>query len=551
MDLYHSRLIQDDLNELIIKYKIPRDLYPWLPSEEFVMSELLDDVIGHRVYFSRLGPLGLNKVVTFEMLCRSLQIEPTVTLFRVFQTLCKQGHWFSFAKCRAPSPVCIDDNRLSAHVLKLRHIPEGMLVLSGLSRVWKSPTCDPILRGADGNVKGPLCRGSLFTVPPAAADALIPDPTQEDLAAGTPSAKVLAKANSSKKRKALLFGAASSHGSEDDDDACVEIPLNTPIRSIVAIPTDGNQSGVSTSSAAEGLNARDDRRKAIIEANLRGLLELSKNDLSLNEYLDQLGVSKLHFFFGCFGGDYTSSCPPGLNKLITFEVHCRSFQIEPTVTLFKVFQTLCKQGDWFSFAKRRAPSSRYPNVAIDDPRPAAGSFSMADVHRLSARVIKLRDMPGGISFIWVESCLEEPFMSIHDFLCLPEWTGAEVQEEPYLDVTPPLQRLPFYCTPPAAADAVFSDPTPEDLAIGTHSSRYALDQSSGSTTRPSLFVDNSDNGSDDDDDACVEIPLVTPIRSVAVIHSSGNKGGSSAAPATEGPGTRGGVAGNCEFTREE
>nr|GEW80723.1 hypothetical protein [Tanacetum cinerariifolium] len=32
-------------------------------------------------------------------------------LFRVFQTLCKQGDWFSFVKRRAHSPVCIDDNR--------------------------------------------------------------------------------------------------------------------------------------------------------------------------------------------------------------------------------------------------------------------------------------------------------------------------------------------------------------------------------------------------------------------------------------------------------
>ncbi|GKA12872.1 hypothetical protein Tco_0692418 [Tanacetum coccineum] len=114
-------------------------------------------------------------------------------------------------------------------------------------------------------------------------------------------------------------------------------------------------------------------------------------------------------------------------------------------------------------------------------------------------------------------------------------------------------------------------------------------QSSGSTTRPSLFVDNSDDGSDDDDDACVEIMLVTPIRFVVVIPSSGNQGESSAAPAAKGPSTRAdrdhppdlllhlgmsedaihtnflpfsaspyyatnpevGVAGNCEFTREE
>ncbi|GJV20361.1 hypothetical protein Tco_1369381, partial [Tanacetum coccineum] len=225
--LAHASLAEDDLNELIIKYKIPRDLHPRLPLKEFVISELLDDAIGvyhhvfyfygvripfssfllalikhYKVHFTHLGPLGLNKVITFEVLCRSLHIEPTVTLFHVFHTLCKQGDWSSFAKRRAPSLIYIDDNHscmnhwksgfflidrraipnymtmrhpslmiddpkpitgsyrmadvphLIAHVMKLRDMPEGVLVLSGLSRVWNSQTCDPVLRGADGNVMG-------------------------------------------------------------------------------------------------------------------------------------------------------------------------------------------------------------------------------------------------------------------------------------------------------------------------------------------------------------------------------------------------------------
>ncbi|GKE75374.1 hypothetical protein Tco_1537415, partial [Tanacetum coccineum] len=41
---------------------------------------------------------------------------------------------------------------------------------------------------------------------------------------------------------------------------------------------------------------------------------------------------------------------------------------------------------------------------------------------------------------------------------------------------------------------------------------------------PSLFVDNSDEESDDDDNAYVEIPLVTPIRSATIIPSLGNQG---------------------------
>ncbi|GKD54507.1 hypothetical protein Tco_1287894, partial [Tanacetum coccineum] len=221
--------------------------------------------------------------------------------------------------------------------------------------------------------------------------------------------------------------------------------------------------------------------------------------------------------------------PLGLNKVITFEVLCRFLQIELAVTLFKVFQTLCKQGDWFSFAKRRAPSSRHPDAAIDDLRPAAGSFNMADVCCLSAHVIKLRDMPkgvlvlSGLSRVWknrlcdpVLRVADGNVMGIHDFLCLPEWTVAEVQEEPYLDVRPTLQRLPFYCTPllwPMSA----------------------LVQSSGSTTRPSLFVGDDDESNDD---ACVEIPLVTPLRSATVIPSSENQSGSSVAPTSKGSNAR-------------
>ncbi|GKD97886.1 hypothetical protein Tco_1381783, partial [Tanacetum coccineum] len=157
-------------------------------------------------------------------------------------------------------------------------------------------------------------------------------------------------------------------------------------------------------------------------------------------------------------------------------------------------------------------------------------------------------------------------MGIHDFLCLPEWTSAEVEEEPHLDVRSTLKKLPFYCTPPTTADAVIMDPTPEDLAIGTPSSkilakaeasqkrkastfgatlshvakrtRFALAQSSGSTTRPSLFVGDSDDESDGDDDACGEIPLVTLLRSIIVNPSSGNQGRSSNAPDAEGSNTR-------------
>ncbi|GJU51442.1 hypothetical protein Tco_1220997 [Tanacetum coccineum] len=110
MDLYHSRLTPDDLNDLIIKYKIPRDLHPRLPSEEFVMFELPDDAIDAMVW------RHLDAAIDDPRLAAGS---------------------FNMADVRC----------LSAHVIKLRYMPEGVLVLSGLSRVWKNRLCDLVLWG--------------------------------------------------------------------------------------------------------------------------------------------------------------------------------------------------------------------------------------------------------------------------------------------------------------------------------------------------------------------------------------------------------------------
>ncbi|GJS31290.1 hypothetical protein Tco_0491910 [Tanacetum coccineum] len=60
-------------------------------------------------------------------------------------------------------------------------------------------------------ILGLLFRGFPSTTPPAAADVAISDPTPKDLTAGTPSVKVMAKAEAFNKRKAFTFGSALSH----------------------------------------------------------------------------------------------------------------------------------------------------------------------------------------------------------------------------------------------------------------------------------------------------------------------------------------------------
>ncbi|GJX96776.1 hypothetical protein Tco_0352574 [Tanacetum coccineum] len=228
---------------------------------------------------------------------------------------------------------------------------------------------------------------------------------------------------------------------------------------------------------------------------------------------------------------------------------------------------------------------RHPDAAIDDPRPAAGSFNMDYAYHLSAHVIKLKDMPEGVlvlsrlSHVWKSRVCDPVLrgangnvMSIHDFSAYPSRPVLRIL--PLVPLVPRLlQRLKLL-----RSERPLSSVTSSHLARRT---RSALAQSSGSTTRPSSFVDDDDE-SDDDDDACVEIPLVTPLRSAAVISSSENHASSPSPslspswirvplealipivdpkswiylfPFSAGPYyatyPEDGVAGNCEFTREE
>ncbi|GKF18805.1 hypothetical protein Tco_0063723, partial [Tanacetum coccineum] len=57
-----------------------------------------------------LVPLDVNRVTFFEMYCRSLDITPTLPLFRIFYKLCKQGNWFSFQnRARKNCKPCLKD----------------------------------------------------------------------------------------------------------------------------------------------------------------------------------------------------------------------------------------------------------------------------------------------------------------------------------------------------------------------------------------------------------------------------------------------------------
>nr|GEW65215.1 hypothetical protein [Tanacetum cinerariifolium] len=123
MQCYETKMTAKDVKLLARKYNVPLDLHPCAPTEGWTMEQLSSEVIGlyeqffefsglrvpfttfllgtirhFRVHISQLVPLGLNPLIMFEIYYRSLGISPTVSLFRVFHKISKQGHWFYFEK---------------------------------------------------------------------------------------------------------------------------------------------------------------------------------------------------------------------------------------------------------------------------------------------------------------------------------------------------------------------------------------------------------------------------------------------------------------------
>ncbi|GJX32067.1 hypothetical protein Tco_0241922 [Tanacetum coccineum] len=234
--LGHTSLAKADLGTLIKTYHIPLDLHPHLPNPDLTMDHLPNDVIGIYTQSLRFFGLRLNKVVSFEIVCRDLGIIPSVNLFRGFQSLYKQDHrvnpdyltWRNSHSCISDDLFTdgFDQNdvsQLCAHLIRLREINELVFVRSGLSSAW----FNQVLRRTDDDSKmsiydfmtlpmwenakvveephdftsSILQRVQNNTTAPAAEGTPIPLPTPDEVAAGQPDPRLAKNPKALAKRK--------------------------------------------------------------------------------------------------------------------------------------------------------------------------------------------------------------------------------------------------------------------------------------------------------------------------------------------------------------
>ncbi|GJS42335.1 hypothetical protein Tco_0567378 [Tanacetum coccineum] len=166
------------------------------------------------------------------------------------------------------------------------------------------------------------------------------------------------------------------------------------------------------------------------------------------------------------------------NGMICSKIRVLFQGIVPTVTLFRVFQSLCKQGDWFSFAKRHnsedvcmddGPSSMKKwkkKFFLLDPRAILDYLTWRHSHSCVADDLPLDALSGPTRIVirFSEGRMIT-LMSIYDFMTLPSWGDAKIVEEANQLPTSILKRVLRNTSDPVAEGALVPVPTPnEDTA---------------------------------------------------------------------------------------
>nr|GEW13437.1 transposase (putative), gypsy type [Tanacetum cinerariifolium] len=167
MYVYTSELTSSELKATVADYLIPTDLHPRLPPQGMTMDRLPSRYIGlyveqlehgglrvsfssfflavikhSGVHVSQLVSMGVNRVILFEIHYLSLDVQPTVSLFRVFYKLYRRAipdampwrHGDTDLHDDFPSNFNQDDvERLSEFLVPLRPPPRHLLYVCRLT----------------------------------------------------------------------------------------------------------------------------------------------------------------------------------------------------------------------------------------------------------------------------------------------------------------------------------------------------------------------------------------------------------------------------------
>ncbi|GJR53344.1 hypothetical protein Tco_1403865 [Tanacetum coccineum] len=249
MGSYISTMKPSDVKALTRKYKIPRDLHPVAVSSEWTMDRLTDEYIGlYEQYFEFEGKQG--DWFSFEK--RADKDFRGKILNETFSCMKKwKGRFFFIDRRAIPDAMCwrhhdsdisdpvpkdgfdeADVIALTHQSIDIRGIPSGLLFSAGLAITWEFPKFRPLFKDPEGHDVIPQ-----HTTTPLSADEQVPEKTDSQQRVEAKEEQGVDKyggmEGSSKKRKP-----SSGPGEGDKEKSSDHIPCPTPLRTIVAVPSD-------------------------------------------------------------------------------------------------------------------------------------------------------------------------------------------------------------------------------------------------------------------------------------------------------------------------
>ncbi|GKA35218.1 hypothetical protein Tco_0721709 [Tanacetum coccineum] len=253
MHTYTSIFTTKDLKEAIMKYCIPTDLHPRLPPPGLTMDKLSPKytriyveqleqrclrilfstfflvVIRHfGMHISQLVPIGMNRVILFEISYRSLDINPPSPYFRAVSNAMPWRHTDTDVRDDFLNNYNEEHaERLAISVVSLCPSPRHLLFVCGLTTVCRHPELSYTIKNPEG--KGNTCSscadyGRLFTAP--AVGEPIPEKSPSQKAIEKPDTQI--DAAKEKKDKQNLAKNQAKRAGEGGSMAAPK-PVDEPI----------------------------------------------------------------------------------------------------------------------------------------------------------------------------------------------------------------------------------------------------------------------------------------------------------------------------------
>ncbi|KAM0061622.1 hypothetical protein Hdeb2414_s0004g00138331 [Helianthus debilis subsp. tardiflorus] len=176
-----SKLTQTDIDQFCVDYGIDPTLETQVPGDKtanecptgflvfytrivdqpnlrYPFTNFFLEVLKYyRLSWGQLAPVGVSRIMHFEILCRDLTYEHSLLMFRCFFRLAWNSDWYTIEKTQCEAPLLshtepgvndLDQRlliRLRAYRSKLRAYPEELLVMLGISQDWAESGFEPVV----------------------------------------------------------------------------------------------------------------------------------------------------------------------------------------------------------------------------------------------------------------------------------------------------------------------------------------------------------------------------------------------------------------------